>query len=74
VRKHLALKGLTIVLVGKDASKLAADLVQGAPSPPAYESPKAAEVVARDRAIAAFPLGLAKDRVQVVTAAALFEK
>ncbi len=71
VRRHLGGRELQIAIVTADGEALRKQLLSGSPTPPAYASPKAEAVEKEDRVIEKFPLGLAPDRVMVVTAADL---
>jgi len=73
LKAHVDLSGIRYVFVTPDAADLAARLADGAPSPIQYNTEKPADLLAEDRKIQALPLGLSKDRVQVVDAATLFE-
>jgi zinc protease len=73
VDRHLKGKSMWIAVITRDAAGLAEQLMSAAPTPPSYDSPKPADVVAADKEIARLPLGLAKDSVRVVRSADLFK-
>ena len=53
---------------------MSAALTGGAPTPIAYDNPKPPEIIAEDREIAAFPLGIAVDHVTIVPVDEAFER
>lgn len=73
LKAHVDLSGIRYVFVSADAADLAKRLASGAPSPVKYNTDKPEALLAEDRKIQSLPLGLSKDRVQVVDAATLFE-
>ena len=66
IKRHLQTANLKIAIVTGDAPGLAAVLTGGAPTPITYDNPKPPEIIAEDREIAAFPLGIAVDRMTIV--------
>lgn len=68
VRKFFAPAQLNFVFVTHDAAGLAAALKSGQPTPITYPSPKPAEVLHDDQAIAVQPLPLAVDEIRVLGA------
>jgi zinc protease len=74
IKRHLQTANLKIAIVTGDAPGLTAALTSGAPTPIAYDNPKPPEIVAEDREIAAFPLGIAVDRVTIVPVDSAFER
>jgi zinc protease len=73
LRRHVDLAGIRYVFIAADADDLAKRLASGAPSPVTYNTDKSADLLAEDQRIQALPLGLAKDRVEVVDADTVFE-
>ncbi len=73
VRKHLKTDGIKVAIVAKDAAVLRDLLTSGKPSPITYDTEGTpAEILAEDKAIAAFPL---KDvSVKIVPVEQMFEK
>lgn len=74
IKRHLQTANLKIAIVTGDAPGLTAALTGGAPTPISYDNPKPPEIIAEDREIAAFPLGIAVDRVTTVPVAEAFER
>jgi zinc protease len=74
IKRHLQTANLKIAIVTGDAPGLSAALTGGAPTPIAYDNPKPPEIIAEDREIAAFPLGIAVDRLTIVPVEAAFER
>lgn len=73
IRKHLRSNSLAIAIVSGEADALHRSLVDGSPSPMTYPSPKPAEILAEDKEIAAYPLGITEDVISVVTVEEIFE-
>jgi zinc protease len=73
VRKHLKPSGFRVAMVAGDAKALADLLQSGKPSPLTYDTQGTPEeILAEDKAIAAFPL---KDvKVKIVPAEEMFQK
>ncbi|HUL82542.1 MAG TPA: insulinase family protein, partial [Gammaproteobacteria bacterium] len=74
IKKHLQYANLKIAIVTGDPDGLRAALVSGAPTPIKYDTPKPAAITDEDREIAAFPLGIAAERVTVVPVDQAFER
>ncbi|GEJ57574.1 M16 family metallopeptidase [Anaeromyxobacter diazotrophicus] len=75
LRHHVDPARLRIAVATHGAAELQAELRSGAPSPISYPVPKPPAVLAADRVIERFPLGIAgPDDVKVVKADELFEK
>jgi zinc protease len=75
IRKHLDPKRLTVAIVSDDAKALRAELLSGKPTPMAYDTKDTpAQVLAQDKCIAVFPLGVTSSRIKIVPAGVLFEK
>lgn len=68
VKRHVSLARLDFAFVTRDAKGLTAQLASGAPSPIAYPSPKAADVLETDKAIIAFPLPIHSEAIQTAPA------
>jgi zinc protease len=74
IKRHLQTANLKIAIVTGDAPGLSAALTSGAPTPISYDNPKPNEITDEDREIAAFPLGIAADRVTIVPVGEAFER
>lgn len=74
IRRHLSGEKLTIVMVAKDAEGLRAELLGGAPSSLAYESPKPPEVLEEDAEAGALALGLSPDSVRITAVEDVFAR
>ena len=74
IKAHLQYANLEIVLVTKDAQSLKEALVNDAPSPIAYPTPKSAPILAEDRAISTFPLEIKREDVRIIPVTELFAK
>jgi zinc protease len=72
IKKHWQLANLKIVAVTQDAAAFADALAADAPSPITYGSPKPAAITEEDKAIAAFPLKVSRERVKIVPVAEFF--
>lgn len=75
VRKHLSVSNLAIAIVSGNPAALQAQLLSGQPTPITYDTQGTpAEVLARDRLIEKYPLGVGKGAVRVVKAEEMFER
>lgn len=74
IKRHLQYRNLKIAIVTGEAEKLREVLVSGAPTPITYDAPKPPAVLAEDREIAAFPLGVAAERVTIVPVDSAFQR
>jgi len=74
IRRHLSGENLTVVMVAKDAEGLRAELLAGAPSSLAYESPKPPEVLAEDAEAGALALGLNPESVRITAVEDVFTR
>ncbi len=74
VKRHLQTKNLKIAIVTGDAAKLRDVLASDAPTPITYATPKPDAILAEDRTIAAWPLALAAERMEIVPVAEAFER
>lgn len=74
IREHLDPADMVIAVVTQDAEGLAQALASEAPSPISYATPKPSEVLAEDREIAAYPLGIVRDAIRVVPVDELFQR
>jgi zinc protease len=69
LRERLASPSTRIVIITKDAGKLAADIVANKPSPMEYNSPKPAEILEEDKAISVYPIKVTAADVTIIPAA-----
>jgi zinc protease len=74
VKRHLQYDHLKIAIVTGDAANLRSRLASGAPTPITYATPKPDEILAEDAVIAAWPVGLPAERVEIVPVAEAFER
>lgn len=74
IRRHLRTRDLYVVAVTAKAGELAGRLVSDAPSPMRYNAPKPPEILAEDKVVAAWKLGLHPEWIQVVPVEQVFEK
>jgi zinc protease len=74
IKKHLQFGNMTIGIVTKNATTFKEALVHDAPSPISYKTPKSDEVLAKDKEIAAFPIGVKADNVWILPVSELFMK
>lgn len=74
IKRHLRHDNLKIAIVTGDAADLRAVLASDAPTPITYATPKPDTILAEDRIIAAWPVSLPADRVQIVPVAEAFER
>lgn len=73
VRRHLRGDRLVIVAVTRDANALARELLDPAPTPITYDSPKAPELLREDEEVGAVDLGLSVETTRIMAAEDLFE-
>ena len=74
IRKYIKPASMVIAIVSEDADKLADALAADAPSPITYATPKPPAVLAEDKAIAAYPLHIAKNAIRIVSVDQMFAK
>jgi zinc protease len=74
IRKYVSSKDLSVVIVTKDAEGLRDKLVSDAPSSITYDAPKPADIVAEDKVIGSYPLGVKGDNVTIVNVDQVFAK
>ncbi len=73
VRKHLRADRIQIVAVSANAEQLKEQLTGPAPTAVEYNSPKPAEIVAEDKIVGKYDLGLRASDVQIVPVSSIFE-
>jgi len=72
IRKHLQYEDFVIAIVSGAAAELADALAADAPSPITYETAKPERILAEDREIERFALGIDAERIATVPVAAMF--
>lgn len=72
LRRRILPRRLQVAIVAPRAQALADALVAGAPSPITYNTDKPPELLAEDEQIEVYPLGLARDQVNVLPLESLF--
>ena len=72
--KYLSAQNLHVVIVTKDAQALAALLTSDAPSEIKYDAPKPPDIVAEDKVIGAYKLGVKPEHVHIVKVEDIFAK
>lgn len=74
IKKHWQYGNMRIAIITKDAQSLKDALVNDAPSPITYKSPKPESVLNEDKEISTFPLKIKPEDVKVIPVADLFMK
>ncbi|MFH1177290.1 MAG: pitrilysin family protein [Acidobacteriota bacterium] len=74
IRKYLKPENLVIAMVTADGGALVSALAGEAPSPISYATPKPAEVLAEDKLIEAYPLGIRREAIRIVPVDEMFAK
>lgn len=75
IRKYLSMADIEIALVSSGGAKLKETLAGDAPTPIHYDTEGTpANILAEDKVIEAFPLGLKADDIAIVPVAEMFEK
>jgi zinc protease len=73
IRRHLHPERLQIALVAANAAQLADNIVGNVPSPITYQAEKAPEILAEDKQIEVYPVGVARDMISILPLAHVFE-
>jgi zinc protease len=73
IRKHLGAAGLDIVVVAKNCEDLKKKVLDGAPSPMTYNSPKPPEVLEEDKVVERWKIDLKPDAVRILPVEKVFE-
>ncbi len=73
IRKHLRVDRMQIVAVSANAQDLKRQIVGTGPSTIEYNSPKPADVLAEDKIVGAFDIGLRPEDVEIVAVDKVFE-
>ncbi|MCA9604867.1 MAG: insulinase family protein, partial [Myxococcales bacterium] len=74
IRRHLHPERLSIAIVDAQSERLAEAIATDAPSPIEYEAEPDAEVLAEDREVIEYPLGIPRDRIRTVPLAEMFAR
>lgn len=74
IRKNLQTEKMKIAIVTGEAETLRQQMANDTATPIEYKTPKPDAVMAEDKEIAAWPLGIATDAIQVVPVEQMFEK
>ncbi|MFP4528606.1 MAG: M16 family metallopeptidase [Candidatus Kapaibacterium sp.] len=74
IRNHLNYQNIKIAMVTNNAEDFKSRLVDNAPSPISYETPKPDAVIAEDQVIAEYPLDIKAENVIIVPVDQMFEK
>ena len=74
MKRHWRHENLKIAIVTGEPAKLRALLASGKPTPVTYATPKAAAILAEDRIIESWPLGLDEQRMTTIPVAEAFER
>ncbi len=73
IKKHLQYQNLKVVFVTDQAESLKDMLINNAESPISYDSPKSQEILDADKVIAAYPLKIAPENVEIITNEKVFQ-
>jgi zinc protease len=73
IRKHLRTDRLQIVAVAANAENLKKQITGAGPAMIQYNSPKPADILAEDKIVGAWDLGLRPQDVEIVPATQVFE-
>jgi len=74
IRRHLRTRDLYIVAVTAEAAALADRLASEAPSPMRYNAPKPPELVAEDKQVERFRLGIDRAQIRIIPVEEVFER
>ncbi len=74
IKKHIQYNNIKFCLVTKDAEKLKEELINNAPSPITYSTPKPNEVLEEDKLIATFLLKVKPENIRIVNIENMFVK
>jgi len=73
IKTHLQYENIKIVLVTSDAEKLKTDLVNNAPSPIKYRTPKPENILEEDKLIEVFPMKVLPENVTIIKVDEVFQ-
>jgi zinc protease len=74
IKKHLQYENVKIAMVTGEADSLRQALVDDAPSPIEYDSPKPKAILEEDKEIATFPLEVDEGKVQIIPVESIFQE
>jgi zinc protease len=74
IRKHLQTERLKIAIVTGEAETLRQQMASDAATPMQYKTPKPDAILAEDKEIATYPLGIADENIRVIPVEQIFEK
>ena len=73
IRKHLNTKNMVIAVVTQDAESFKKAMLENAPSPITYDSPKPEKIMEEDKIIQSYPLTIKAENVTIIPAENIFE-
>jgi len=73
-RKYLQSGNMVIAIVTQDAAALADALAADEASPISYATPKPPEVLAEDRSISGYPLGISRENIRIVPVSEMLQR
>jgi zinc protease len=73
IKKYLSTKNMVIAVVTEDAEGFKKALIEDAPSPIKYDSPKPKEILEEDKLIMNFPLKIPAENIMIIPADKIFE-
>jgi zinc protease len=73
IKTHLQYENIKIVLVTSDAEKIKPDLVNNAPSPIKYRTPKPENILEEDKLIEVFPMKVLPENVTIIKVDEVFQ-
>jgi zinc protease len=73
IKQYLATDSMRVVLITKDAEALRDAIVKGTPSPIKYNSPKPEEIMAEDKIIEKYKIGVRPEQVVIVPVDRVFQ-
>ena len=73
IRRHLRADRLQIVAVSANAEDLKRQLQGSGPTPIAYNSPKPADILAEDKIVERYDIGLRPEDIEIVPVEKIFE-
>jgi zinc protease len=74
IRKHLNYRNIKIAMVTDNAEEFKQKLVEDVPSPIEYANPKPDAIIAEDKVIAAYPLGIKAENVEIAPVGEMFSE
>jgi zinc protease len=73
IKQYLATDRMRIVIITKDAGALRDAIIKGTPSPIKYNSPKPDDILAEDKLIEKYPIGVRPEQVVIVPVDKVFQ-